>query len=89
MSWNPFKKKKAVQEKTEITWKTGILPTGDCFIHFSNGAQHFECTLEASTAVEMGSALLSDGKLRLSGYLPLDQSASPSLIPMKPKGETN
>lgn len=67
-----------------INWKIGILPTGDCFMHFDNGKQHFECAMDETTATEMGKALLETAELRKTGYAPKESGVGPSLIPLKP-----
>lgn len=53
-----------------IKWKVGILPTGECFIHFESDSQHFKCTMTEDTAIEMGKALQETGEMRKSGYKP-------------------
>lgn len=91
-----FKKKKGIKttesvnlaEPKEIperiNWKVGILPTGDCFLHFDNGVQHFECTMTEDTMIEMGDAMKQTAELRKTGYAPKESGVGPSLIPMKP-----
>jgi hypothetical protein len=71
------------KEKQNINWKIGILPTGDCFIHFDNGVQHFECAMTEDTMLEMSKAMHETVTLRKTGYKPKEYS-SPSLVPMKP-----
>lgn len=93
-----FKKKKGIkttesvklatpQEAPDrINWKIGILPTGDCFMHFDNGKQHFECAMDEDTMIEMGDAMKQTAELRKTGYAPKESGVGPSLIPLKPGG---
>lgn len=70
--------------KCDIQWKTGILPTGDCFVSFENRTtgQHFEMAMDAATALEMGAALVKTGAKRQTGFVPEDATVMPRLIPL-------